>query len=307
METTLRDSRRPLASLEPESLASQLLRSLDRRRDLYVNIDGLRIRYWDVGEGDPMLLLHGLGASAETWLLNVDSLASRYRVLVPDLPGSGLSDKTGFEYTVAWLARFVVGFLDATGVERACVVGNSMGGLAAIQAALDYPDRIDHLVLVDSAGLGREIGTWFRIASLPIIGKLATDPSEHAAQDMLAALISNANEVPRDLAAAWVNATLAPEVVVVAREAVRAGVGAFGQRETILLRERLSEIRVPTMIVWGSDDPVFPVSHALSAQRLISGSILRVFAGCRHCPPFERHNDFNHLLLRFLDPLDELI
>ena len=302
------DGRDAPASTElDEPLANLLFDSITRREDLYVEVAGLRVRYWDVGEGSPVLLLHGLGASAETWLLNVDALASRHRVLVPDLPGSGLSDKDGFERSMTSLVRFVPDFLEATDAGRACVVGNSLGGLLALQAALDHPDRVDRLVLVDSAGLGREIGIWFRLVSLPIVGRLATDPSDQAAENVLAGIVSNADQVPRDIVAAWAKMALAPETMAVVREVVRSGVDAFGQREAIILRDRLAEIRVPTLIVWGSDDPVFPVSHALDANRLVRGSALRIFARCLHCPPFERHREFNELLLRFVESPDALI
>ena len=136
---------------------------------------------------------------------------------------------------------------------------------------------------------------------------MATDPSDQAAENVLAGIVSNADQVPRDIVAAWAKMALAPETMAVVREVVRSGVDAFGQREAIILRDRLAEIRMPTLIVWGSDDPVFPVSHALDANRLVRGSALRIFARCLHCPPFERHREFNELLLRFVESPNALI
>lgn len=301
-----RDNVNPNAN-PAEPLADRLRDAIGRRQDLYVKVAGLRIRYWDVGEGSPVLLLHGLGVSAEAWLLNVDALARRHRVLVPDLPGSGLSAKGGFAYSVEGLVKFVLDFLAATQADHVCLVGGSLGGLVALRTALDHPDHVERLVLVDSAGLGREIGIWFRFASLPIIGRLASNPSERSAEEMLLGILSNASELPHDFAEAWTKVALGPEAMATVRAAIRAGVDALGQRKAVVLRKRLAEVRAPTLIVWGSDDPIFPVTHAVEAHRLIPGSVLRIFANCLHCPPFERHNEFNELLLRFIEAPQELI
>src|SRR5215210_2718927 len=122
-----------------------------------IEVDGLLTRYLTAGEGAPLVLLHALCESALDWRWVLPALAQAYRVYAPDLPGFGDSDKPAADYSPTFFARFVAAFLDALEVERAAVVGNSLGGLVALRLALSEPARVSTLCLVDSAGLGREV------------------------------------------------------------------------------------------------------------------------------------------------------
>src|SRR5215213_7336405 len=122
-----------------------------------VEVDGLSIRYLNVGAGQPLVLLHGAGDNALDWQWVMPALAATYRVYAPDLPGSPDSARPAADYSPAFFERFVAGFLDASGIERVAVAGNSLGGLIALRLALSEPERAGALVLVDSAGLGRAV------------------------------------------------------------------------------------------------------------------------------------------------------
>jgi len=276
--------------------------SLDRREDLYAVVDGLRVRHWDVGAGSPVVLVHGLGASVESWLPNVEALAERHRVLALDLPGFGRSAKEGLTYSASFAASFVAAFLDAMGAGRASVVGNSMGGLVALQLALDHPERVDRLVLVSSAGLGREVGFYLRLAALPLLGDYLASlgTPEAVVRATISSILSNPHEMPRELIDRWVELTGLPGASAAFVKAARAGLSIFGQRRQIVLRHRLAEVRAPTLIVWGDEDPVIPVAHAYAAHRRLPCARLHVFKGCRHCPQLERPAEFNELVLEFL-------
>src|SRR5215218_11340298 len=116
-----------------------------------VEIDGLPIRYLAGGEGPSLVLLHGAGDNALDWRWVMPPLADTHRVYAPDLPGSPDSARPVADYSPAFFERFVAGFLDALGVERVAMVGNSLGGLVALRLALSEPARVTALVLVDSA------------------------------------------------------------------------------------------------------------------------------------------------------------
>ena len=122
-----------------------------------IEVEGLPTRYLAAGDGPPLLLLHGVGDNAFDWQWVMPALAHTYRVYALDLPGSGGSAKLLPDYSAAFFTRFAAAFLDALGVERAAVVGNSLGGLVGLRLALSDPERVAALGLVSSGGLGGEV------------------------------------------------------------------------------------------------------------------------------------------------------
>jgi pimeloyl-ACP methyl ester carboxylesterase len=142
-------------------------------REERIEVGGLTIRYLTAGEGPPLVLLHGVGDNASDWRWVMPILARTHRVYAPDLPGSGGTSKPSTErYSPAFFERFIGAFLDALGVDRATVVGNSLGGLAGLRFALAEPERVAALGLVDSAGLGRRVSPALRTLSVPGYGRL---------------------------------------------------------------------------------------------------------------------------------------
>jgi pimeloyl-ACP methyl ester carboxylesterase len=139
-----------------------------------IEVEGLPIRYVTAGTGPPLVLLHGAGDNALDWRRVIPNLAATHRVYAPDLPSSPNSARPAADYSRAFFECFVAGFLDTFGIERAAMVGNSLGGLVALSLALSEPARVTALVLlVDSAGLGRAVSPALRSLALPGYGKLA--------------------------------------------------------------------------------------------------------------------------------------
>ena len=132
-----------------------------------VEVDGVPIRYLIAGMGPPLVLLHGAGDNALDWWWVMPALAATHRVYALDLPGSPDSARPAADYSPAFFEHFVAGFLDALGIERAAMVGNSLGGLVALRLTLADPARVTALGLVAGAGLGRRISPALRSLSLP--------------------------------------------------------------------------------------------------------------------------------------------
>src|SRR5918911_1073712 len=131
-----------------------------------IDVGELPVRYLMAGEGPPLVLLHALGESALDWRWVLPDLARTHRVYAPDLPGFGRSAKPVADYSPAFFTHFISYYLDALGIERAAVAGNSLGSLVALRLALSEPARVSALSLIDSAGLGQEVTYALRVPTL---------------------------------------------------------------------------------------------------------------------------------------------
>ncbi len=275
-----------------------------RLEEQTIEVQGLSTRYLTAGEGPPLLLLHGLGDNALDWQWVIPALAHSYRVYAPDLPGSGGSAKPDTDYSPAFFTRFIGAFLDTLGVERAVVVGNSLGGLIGLRLAMAEPDRVVALGLVSSAGLGREVSYALRSLALPGYGKLAVAWGKRrpgAAQRALgrATLIFR-----RPWRAPWkwikeqYQLARLPGFLEAQLASVRAQVGLRGQREVLV--DRLTHLQVPTLVLWGTRDWVLPYSQAQEAVTRLHRGTLELIPDCGHSPQVEQPERFVSGLRRFL-------
>ncbi len=269
-----------------------------------IEVEGLPTRYLTVGEGPPLLLLHGVGDNAFDWQWVMPALASTYRVYAPDLPGSGGSAKPLPDYSPAFFTRFVAAFLDALGVERAAVVGNSLGGLVGLRLALSDPERVAALGLVSSGGLGREVTYALRSLALPGYGKVAVAWGKRppgAAQRALgrsALLFARPWRVPRGWLKEQYRLARLPGFLEAQLATVRAQVGLRGQREVLV--DRLSQLERPTLVLWGTHDRVLPYSQAQEAVARLPRGSLELIPECGHSPQVEQPERFVSSLGEFL-------
>ena len=267
-----------------------------------IEVEGLPTRYLVAGEGPPLLLLHALGESAFDWRWVLPELASTHRVYAPDLPGFGESAKPLDDYSPSFFTRFVAAFLDALEVKRAAVVGNSLGGLVALRLALSEPSRVEALGLVDSAGLGREVNYALRHPTLPGQGELAIAWGKTAfgatgrAWLRVPLLFARPERVPAEWLEEQQRLTQLPGFMEAVVSALRAQIDLWGQREVLL--DQLPQLQVPTLIIWGSSDRVFPKSQAKVAVSRLERGTLELVPECGHLPHVERPDDF----LVALDP-----
>ncbi len=271
--------------------------------DNFIDIDGIRAYYLMAGEGEPVLLLPGLAASvAMSTEVTIRPLAKKFRVYALDLPGSGESDKPILDYTLEQGIRYVAEFLKIHDLDSINVVGLSRGGLISLGLALEYPERVKRLVLVNSAGLGSEIGLGFRLMSLPILGELIAAPSLFVVRALLKRTYRDCPTVDVDyLAKEFHRLMHLPGAKRALLSTIRQAVSINGLKASVLMLDRLDEIKAPTLIVWGANDNVIPVSHAYAAHSLIDGSQLHVFSNCGHDPAQEHSEDFVELVANFLD------
>jgi pimeloyl-ACP methyl ester carboxylesterase len=274
-----------------------------------LSLHGHRVSYRTGGSGPALLLLHGITNSSETWQRVAPRLAERFTVIAPDLLGHGESATPRGDYSLGAHASGARDVLTALGIDRATVVGHSLGGGIAMQFAYQFPERCERLVLVASGGLGREVHLLLRAASLP------------GADYVLPALTSGrVVEVGRSVGGLLRRLRLSPgeDIEVLARgftslhnagsrqaflHTVRAVIEPGGQR--VSAQDRLAlTARLPTLIVWGECDSIIPVDHGAAAHEAMPGSRFEVFPGAGHMPHDAAPERFAALLTEFCEATD---
>jgi pimeloyl-ACP methyl ester carboxylesterase len=276
---------------------------LPRYDDHYVEVNGKRIRYWAEGDGPAVVLLHGLSNSVEFWQYNIASLAAHHRVYALDLLGFGRSDKEIGTFSLSYSGSFMAQFMDALEIERATLVGNSLGGAISAQTAGQFPERVERLILVDPAGFGTELSPVLRAWAIPVVGSAAFRLYQQLFPRLKQWVFYNSRSLDNEWLAGAAEVLRTTGVRENSIKVVRTGVSLRkGQREELFgeLHGLLAKSSVPTLIIWGRNDFVVPLAHAYAAQKLIANSEVRVIERCGHIPQVERPVEFNRLVLEFL-------
>ena len=278
----------------------------DQVRPSDVTLDGNRIVYRLAGRGPLLLLVHGMAGSSQTWKYVFPALAERFTVLAPDLLGQGESDKPDASYSLEFHADTLRALMDALGFPRATFVGQSLGGGVALQLAWESPERCERLVLVNSGGLGRELTFYLRMLSLPgleSIFPLLCSPRIRDAGERVAGWLEHAGfestPASREIWGSYASLASAANRRAFFRS-LREVVDFGGQAVSAL--DRLQVIAgMPTLIVWGAEDPFLPASHAVAAHQALPGSRLEIFEGVGHYPHCEDPERFVALLREFVE------
>lgn len=263
------------------------------------------LSFLTAGEGTPIVLLHGIGDSAVDWQWIIPRLADRYRVYAIDWPGSG--ESTGFtaDDIPAFFEEVLLGFLDAAGIRSPILVGNSLGGLIAIRVAAAEPSRFSAVVLVDSAGLGREVHPSQQLVARRGIGELgaawgATPLGSRQRAWLRAELMFHRlRHVPQEWLEEQRRLALRPGFLWTWLDVLRAVVGPEGQRQIVL--DQLARLTMPTLVVWGERDRVVPPKQAREAARRLPRGELVTIADCGHLPQVEQPEQLAHAILGFLE------
>jgi pimeloyl-ACP methyl ester carboxylesterase len=235
----------------------------------WVRVGPAMIAYGVAGEGIPVVLVHGLSGSSHWWRRNIGALTPYRRVYVVDLIGFGAS-RAGHRFALAEAAGYLLQWMDKLGLERASLVGHSMGGLIAAEMAANAPERVDRLVLVDPAALPFDTG--YMAHALNLIREL------------------------RYLSPSFLPVLLA--------DAMRAGPITLWRAASGLLladlRPKLAQIRAPTLAIWGERDALVPLETARQLARYLRYEELVVIKGAGHVPMWDCPRAFNRVLIEFL-------
>lgn len=262
----------------------------------YVTIDSTRIRYIDTGRGPAVVLIHGLAASMYSWRHTILPVAqSGFRVIAFDNRGFGFSDKPARGYDNKAYVNLLFGLLDSLHVSEAVLVGHSMGGAIAAEAALDRPDRVRGLVLIDAAGLAVRWPFMLRVAHWPVVGALFDRLRGRAAT---AGILKALYAVPSRVTAEEVDQYYAPIAEPGFGRCLR---GVLGRFRFDALKDRLARVATPTLVAWGTADRLIPVAVGQSMAAQIPGALLVRFPDAGHAVPEESPEAFNEALIGFLE------
>lgn len=270
----------------------------------HVTIHGHDVRYRRAGEGEAVLLIHGLAGSSLTWQHVMGPLAEHYDVIAPDLLGHGESAKPMGDYSLGAMASGLRDLLAVLDVERATIVGQSFGGGVAMQLAYQHPELCDRLVLVGSGGLGREVSWILRLCSLPgaeqLMPLLFPRPVASVGTTIGGFLHDRGLRAPLvgEMWRAYASLAGAENRKAFVRT-MRGVIEPGGQTVSALDRLYLAA-NLPTLIVWGDRDAIIPVEHAHAAHEAIAGSRLEILEGVGHFPHAEAPDRFVEVLGDFL-------
>jgi len=247
---------------------------------------GRNIRYYDIGSGPPLVLIHGIGGDADEWVFCLEPLSASHRVIALDLLGFGRSDKPFIDYSIEVFVEVLGLFLKTLEIPRASLIGSSFGGWIAAAYALRFPKAVNQLVLVDAAGV------WGNTKQLPIDLHVST----HAHMREIMELIFYDKELATDAL-----------IDLAYQQHLERGDGYTIDRVLQNLRDgreflddKIAALQVPTLVVWGEQDEMIPVATGRLMHRLISGSRLQVIPRCGHLPAFEKPAEFTNCVLNFL-------
>lgn len=267
-----------------------------------------RITWGEMGAGEPLVLLHGIQDWHRTWRRAAPLLARHFRVLMPDLPGHGFSDRPDAPYTLDWFADMVAAWMTEIGVERAHVCGHSYGGGVAQWMLLNHRDRVDRLGLVAAGGLGRRVGLGMQLAAFPVLGRRLTPLAlRHAVPFFLRRATSLFGHMEPSEVERFIRMSRIPGTRRAFQRTLEGVINVFGQyMQTI---QRVSEVGElpPVALFWGTRDPVIPIDHGVSTVARSLGVKLTAYDGCGHFPHLDEPRRFARDLTEFLvDPYQQV-
>jgi 4,5:9,10-diseco-3-hydroxy-5,9,17-trioxoandrosta-1(10),2-diene-4-oate hydrolase len=261
----------------------------------FVTVDRLQIHLLEIGRGPAVLLVHGGQAWAYTWRHQFKALANAgYRVIAPDLPGSGYSSLSGHEASIEGLSTFLEGLLNALEVERTALIANSAGGLPVLDFAIRHPERVTALVLASTCGVPHQEPLLWRLLRWPLLGEamgLLVTPWMVRAN--LRQMVYDETLITDDIVSAYHKPLRRPG-------AWRANLKLERNWRPAWVEANLEQITAPTLVVWGRDDPWHPLSMAYEFGQRIGSAQVEILPHCGHLPHEEQPDEFNQLAMAFL-------
>jgi len=257
----------------------------------FLQIDGNKIRYLESGDSKKTLvLIHGLGASAERWDQVIPLFADEFRVVVPDLIGFGYSDKPLVDYTLDFFSEFLKKFFIASDIKRPNLLGSSLGGQIAVEFASSSPQEIEKLILVSPSGVMKK-----STPALDAYIMAALYPNEQSAKNAFELMECSGKNVTEEIVNGFVERMRLPNAKLAFMSSL------LGIKNSELAISKLQTITTPTMIIWGANDPVIPIQYAESFVSTIQDCRFFRMDGCGHTPYVQDPNIFASKVLEFLN------
>ena len=262
----------------------------------YVDVNGVKVFYREAGSGRDMILIHGFGSNTVTWEKVMPPLAQKFHLYAIDVLGFGLTERPleSQYYSYDSYVKQVKGFMDVKGIESAILAGNSMGGAISLHCALEYPEQVDKLILIDSGGYPLKLPIFLSILKTPIIGDIA---ELFQARWVYEFNLKDAYYVESPLSDKWVDYYYAPFTVENSsygpQQFLRSGNIGKG------IDGEIEKISQPTLIIWGENDSWIPLDHAHRFNRDIKGSRLVIIPECGLVPEEERPDEVVKAILDF--------
>jgi pimeloyl-ACP methyl ester carboxylesterase len=267
-----------------------------------IQIKGHTIFYTVKGEGKPLVLIHGYGAGMWVWEKQIEALSQLFRVYVLDVIGHGFSDRPEIPYTPEAYVHFLKDFMDGVGIERATLIGNSMGGGMAWAMAIFYPERVDRLILIDCVPpdilqqvRNESFRTLVAIKDIPLLPYLViAGRSRSSIRSILVECVSDIKRItPAVLNRQYQLSKIKGTTWVLYSTFKHA-------EEALKLKDQFASIHQPTLFIWGERDLIFPPSVGETLHKTLTGSQLRVIEKSGHIPMWETPDEVNQAILSFL-------
>ena len=266
-------------------------------------VDGLNIRYCTVGKGEPLLLVHGLGAMLEYWHRNIAYWSQYYQVIALDLPGFGESDPPPWPPDVDHYVDFIRKFIEAFHVQPGYVVAHSLGGLLMLAYAIQYPTTLKKLVLLDNAGFSTQLSWHFRILTIPGIRSILMNFSREQYAASLSSHVYEAASLSQDFINTCYAYAKEPKSKQHLLEILSRHASLFGIKEKAIapIKQNLFKLsQLPILIFWGKEDPILHFEpHTTLAKQLLPHATLIPLEQCGHIPQIEHSDLINEKTVQF--------
>ncbi len=273
-------------------------------REGFVSVDGMRLQYVEAGpaNGPPLVFLHGIGGGIEDWWANLGYFGEQgYRVLAPSSPGHGTSEYPRDGWDPGESGKTIMAMLDAWEIETAALIGHSAGGISAVLAALENPERVTGLVLVSPGGLTRRVGWPLRLVTIPFLGEMLWQPRLLSGHRASKTIFADEDLVNREIMDEWVSRQRGSQQRKAFFKLLREGLTLQGLKHKYDLRSRVRGISCPTLIFWGREDIIVPSPERWEG-RLVSwpeADFLEL-SPSGHWPQVEQAEVFNREVSGFL-------
>ena len=261
------------------------------QEEKFITIQGNNLRYFEYGtSSNTVIFVHGLGASAERWEYVIPYFRKNYRVIALDLPGFGLSDKHPIDYTIDFFVRSLSEFIDKLGIQNSILIGSSLGGQIITELAIAEPKLINNMILVSPSG----VVNYSSIALDAYIGA-AISPTQKNVKNAFSMMNGQNKEVDFQTVDEFIKRINMPN----AKKAFLSTI--ISNRGSKISCEKLANVSVPSLVIWGEHDPVIPKENANMFFSCIKNCQFVEMKKCGHTPFVEEPEKFSKIVLEFLE------